>query len=93
MATRNPRGRERLKTSKANFWRITMHGWTPERQQRQSEAIRQWRPWERSTGPKTPEGKAISARRGYKGDWRGELRAMRKALREQQEALRRLPMG
>lgn len=33
-------------------------GWTTERRQRQSEAIRAWRPWEKSTGPRTAEGKA-----------------------------------
>jgi DNA invertase Pin-like site-specific DNA recombinase len=34
------------------------NGWTPERRKRQSEIIRQFRPWERATGPRTPEGKA-----------------------------------
>ena len=33
-------------------------GWTPERRRKQSQAIRAWRPWEKSTGPKSPEGKA-----------------------------------
>jgi hypothetical protein len=33
------------------------NGWTPERRQRQSEMIKQWKPWERSTGPKTKAGK------------------------------------
>jgi hypothetical protein len=32
--------------------------WTPEARAKQSEAIRRWRPWEKTTGPKTPEGKA-----------------------------------
>ncbi|CAK0770194.1 transposase [Gammaproteobacteria bacterium] len=65
-------------------------GWSLESRAKQSQAIRQWRPWERSTGPKTPEGKARVAANPYKGNWRGELQAMRKALREQIEALRRL---
>ena len=34
------------------------NGWTPERRARQAELIRQWRPWEKSTGPKTEAGKA-----------------------------------
>ena len=38
------------------------HGWTPERRARQAEAIRSWRPWSKSTGPKTSSGKAIAAR-------------------------------
>jgi hypothetical protein len=37
------------------------NGWTPERRARQAELIRSWRPWERSTGPRTVEGMAISA--------------------------------
>ena len=29
-----------------------------------------WRPWERSTGPRTPDGKAKASRNAYKGgDW------------------------
>jgi hypothetical protein len=37
------------------------NGWTPERRQRQSEMIKQWKPWEKSTGPRTEAGKQISA--------------------------------
>ena len=32
--------------------------WSEERKARQREAIQRWRPWEKSTGPKTEEGKA-----------------------------------
>jgi hypothetical protein len=35
------------------------NGWTPERRARQASLIRTWKPWEKSTGPKTDEGKAI----------------------------------
>jgi murein endopeptidase len=44
-----------------------MPRWTPEARFKQSELIRQVRPWEKSTGPRTPEGKAISSknRGGY----------------------------
>ena len=35
-------------------------GWTPERRARQAERIRQWKPWEKSTGPRTEAGKAAS---------------------------------
>src|ERR1017187_1007026 len=49
-----PRARIILKFSKTNYWRLKMaNGWTLERRLRQSAAIRQWRPWERSTGPRT----------------------------------------
>jgi hypothetical protein len=59
------------------------NGWTPERRARQAELIRRWRPWERSTGPKTPDGKRRSAVRGYKGAARPTLRLLAKVLREQ----------
>ena len=39
----------------------TSKGWTQERRARQAELIRQWRPWEQSTGPVTADGKARSA--------------------------------
>lgn len=35
--------------------------WKPEHKQRQREAIARWKPWEKSTGPRTPEGKAASS--------------------------------
>src|SRR5262252_7177299 len=36
-------------------------GWTRERRARQAVLIRAWKPWTRSTGPKTARGKAVSA--------------------------------
>jgi hypothetical protein len=41
--------------------------WTPKRRARQAERIRQWRPWAKSTGPRTNEGKAKASRNAYKG--------------------------
>jgi len=41
-------------------------GWTPERKVRQAAAIQRWRPWDRSTGPRTLEGKTKSA---VNGNW------------------------
>ncbi len=35
--------------------------WTEERRQRQAERCRAQRPWEQSTGPKTPKGKLRSS--------------------------------
>ncbi len=69
-------------------------GWTPERRARQAQAIRRWKPWERSTGPATAEGKARSKMNGYKGGkWR-ELRELRKTmnalLRDQRKRLERM---
>lgn len=37
------------------------NGWTPERRARQAALIKTWKPWQKSTGPKTEEGKAASA--------------------------------
>jgi len=36
--------------------------WTAEQRQLQREAIERWKPWERSTGPKSPGGKLKSSR-------------------------------
>lgn len=59
------------------------NGWTLERRQRQAELIMNWRPWEKSTGPRTERGKQASALRGYKGGERKMLRELGKILREQ----------
>jgi hypothetical protein len=58
-----PRARTRkAATNPTNYWSIAMaNGGTPERQAKQAEAIRRWKPWERSTGPTTDEGKAVSS--------------------------------
>ena len=37
-------------------------------------SIRTWRPWERSTGPRTPEGQARVAKNAWKGGHRQKLR-------------------
>lgn len=58
------------------------NGWTPERRARQAELIRTWRPWEQSTGPRTAEGKAQAAARGFKGGHRAKLRALMQMLNE-----------
>ena len=60
-----------------------MNGWTAERRRRQSDLIRSWRPWERSTGPKTTEGKAASLRNAFKGGVRPLLRELARLLRSE----------
>ena len=56
---------------------MSNNGWTPERRARQSQAIHRWQPWAHSTGAKTPEGKATSARNAYKGGFTAQLRAFK----------------
>ena len=67
-----------------------MRGWTPERRLKQSLQIRQWRPWDDSTGPRTLEGKAASSRNAYRGEVRSVLNSMSELLREQGGALDQL---
>lgn len=44
----------------------TSSAWTPERRARQSERIRRVKPWEKSTGPRTVDGKFISSQNALK---------------------------
>ena len=63
------------------------NGWTQEHRKKQSEAIRRWKPWVQSTGPRTQEGKAKVAQNSCKGGHRPLRRRTAKALRRNQEAL------
>lgn len=69
------------------------NGWTPERRARQSEALRRWKPWEQSTGPRTQEGKARSQRNGSQPGTRALLREVALVLRGQRESLDEWPGG
>ena len=64
--------------------------WTPERRAKQSQAIRQWKPWDKSTGAKTPEGKAVVSRNAFKGGHRPHLRQLAKDLAEELQYTQRL---
>lgn len=55
-------------------------GWTEERKARQRQLIQDWRPWERSTGPRTAAGKATSSMNRYQGAVRSQLRELRRQL-------------
>ena len=65
--------------------------WTAERRAKQSDAIRRWRPWEQSTGPRSAEGKTSASRNADKGGQRKalreEVRELRAMMAEQGEAL------
>jgi len=68
--------------SRTNFWSTSMaNGWTPERRARQAEAIRRWKPWERSTGPRTEGGKGVVSRNAWTGGRRHTLRALARAMK------------
>jgi hypothetical protein len=47
-----------------------------ERRAKQAELIKTWRPWERSTGPVSREGRAKVARNAWKGGHRQQLREL-----------------
>ncbi|TNJ37408.1 hypothetical protein FGF68_04145 [Prosthecochloris vibrioformis] len=66
-------------------------GWTPERRARQAEMIRKWKPWEKSTGPKTESGKAAAAKNADKGGYwkviREQSKLLNQLLREHRDLL------
>mgnify|MGYP006258063801 FL=1 len=43
-----------------------MPRWTKSTRKRQSQLIKQWKPWNHSTGPRTEEGKEISSQNARK---------------------------
>lgn len=56
-------------------------GWSEERRVRHAAAIRRWKPWLKSTGPRTAAGKSRSAKNALRhGDRTQAARAMRAAL-------------
>ena len=64
--------------------------WTPERRARQAELIRQWKPWAKSTGPRSLEGKERVSRNAWKGGHRAELRELSKMVNEHVRMAREL---
>lgn len=66
------------------------HYWTAEKRQEQRERINRTKPWLKSTGARTPEGKAIVSRNAFKGGLHARIRALTKQanaiLREQRQA-------
>ena len=66
-----------------------MRHWTAEERLKQSQLIQNWQPWNKSTGARTAEGKAVSSRNAYKGGFRVSLRALSFILKEQQKSLER----
>lgn len=79
---RMPLARGNPKIGRTNYWSSSMaNGWTAGRRRRQARMIRHWRPWERSTGPRTAAGKARASRNAFKGGTRQILRELARILR------------
>ena len=67
--------------------------WTPERRARQAELIRQWRPWAKSTGPRSSDGKERVSRNAWTGGHRAQLRELTKMVNAEVRASRELVSG
>jgi hypothetical protein len=69
-----------------------MNGWTLERKTRQAQLIQRWKPWQKSSGPKTKSGKAACRMNAKKHGLRSlEWKELKRALRLQARALERIP--
>jgi hypothetical protein len=88
------RARE-IESAPKELLEVMANGWTQERRARQAKAIRRWRPWKHSTGPRTAEGKARSSRNAWKGGQREMARALARFLRRLGDAVgpARFPRG
>ena len=71
---------------------MAARNWTPEQRNEQAAKICAWRPWEQSTGPRTPDGKARASRNAENVNdsrtvTRNALRELRAMLKTQRECL------
>ncbi len=65
-----------------------MRDWTQEERQWQSQLIHNWKPWKKSTGAKSPDGKAVCKMNAYKTGWHSiEFRNIRRLFSEQNDEL------
>ena len=66
----------------------------PNERLKQAELIRQWQPWNKSTGARTTEGKARASRNAFKGGLHTRaqelLRDVSRLLREQRDTMNRI---
>ena len=60
---------------------MTKRVWTDEQKAQQSAAIQRWKPWTKSTGARTPEGKAIVSQNVRVGQRRRQA-AIEQAMQE-----------
>ena len=77
-ARKSPPNPKRVAAGKLN--REKRHGLTAEGRERLREAALTRRPWLRSTGPRTPEGRARSAENGTRRGGTPSARAVRREL-------------
>ena len=66
--------------------------WTPERRAKQAELIRQWKPWAKSTGPRSAEGRQRVSKNAWTGGHRAQLRELSKIVNAEVEQARDLTM-
>ena len=84
----NLRARGKRQFNQTNYQGVAMaYLRTAEHRRRQAELVLQWKPWERSTGPRSPKGKAVASRNalshgGRSKDAIAELKHLRKLLKE-----------
>jgi hypothetical protein len=64
------------------------NGWTVERRAKQSALIQTWRPWDKSTGARPPEGKAVSSMNAHKGGIRSLCKKMNTLFRDYKDMMR-----
>ena len=60
---------------------------TAEHRQIRPKMIHHWKPWLKSTGAKTEEGKVVSSMNAYKGGVRQKQRELNRQLNEQMQAV------
>lgn len=74
-----------------------MRSWTDQDRARQSQAIRNWQPWKKSTGPRTHDGKRRTSQNAWKHGGRSRtIRDLKRWLCEQRRyvaSLRRVFLG
>lgn len=68
-----------------------MRRWTQEERQRQAVLIHGWKPWKRSTGPKSEDGKATASGNAMKhgmrsAEWAAEKKLLNEMMRDFQNA-------
>ena len=65
-----------------------MNSWAPERRKRQAAMIHLWKPWEKSTGPKTVARKQRVSQNAFNGGVRPMMRQLAMTLRDQERGVR-----